>query len=229
MRNSFRAFAILLLFCCLRAQAEDNFIPPRVVYDAQRQVMWALRDGYIMRYDAQRRVLLDTFSLADFSYAIKSETCAPDMVLDENGNLIISSNVDRPLWRIDAQSLKVEEIDLALDTDKTKDIGFTGLFIAAPGVLLGVSAIHGSFWKIDLASHTAQKLALARPIRGACAIGLAGGHGGPLPPPEDRGRMTLCAQGRRASYTIRLTGMRLAELLDAPCAQAGKFHGRPMG
>lgn len=216
-----RLRVLSLLFCCAQAAAGDNHVPPRVLHDQPRGVIWALRDGLIMRYDARTRALLDTFNLPEWSYAIPSASCEPDLAVDENGNLFVTSNVDSPLWRIDAVTRRIERIELALDSDTDKDVGFTGLVPAAPGVLLAVSSVHGSLWKIDLAARTARKLPLDRVLRGACALGLEAG-------PQAPATLILCAPSRYATYGIRIKDMRQAEFQPGACTQGTAFHERPL-
>lgn len=168
-----KLIASLLLFTFAQAQAGDPQIPPRVVFDEARQVLWALEEGRLLRYDTRRRMLLGSLELPAFSHAAGRYACAPDMIADGAGGLLVSSNVEAALWRVEGGGRSVERIELRLDTDLDKELGFTGLVFAGHR-LFAVSSLQGSLWEIDLAARAAKKLPLPRTLRGACSVGLKG-------------------------------------------------------
>ena len=93
--------------------------------------------------------------------------------MDVAGHVIVSSNIAPTLWRIHAESLDAERLDIALDADNDKDVGFTGLLSTSRDHVYAISAIHGSLWRIDLNARRGTKLQMALPLKGACALGFA--------------------------------------------------------
>ena len=142
-------------------------------------------------------------------------SCAPDLVLDPSGAALVSSNIVPALWRIDPETFAVGRHDLALDSDTDKDVGFTGLAVAAEqGVLLAVSAIHGSLWRVDLRRNEAEKAQLSEPVRGACGLAirprdLQPGLSQPL---------VLCVPGAGKGRQVSLSAdLRRGLVIDRPC------------
>lgn len=197
------------------------FFPPRVEHDAARDRIWAINDGLVTLHDGRTRTLVRKIVLPDWSNVVDRHSCAPDLAVDSAGNVIVSSNIAPTVWRINAQGHEVERIDIVLDSDNDKDVGFTGLLSASPEYMFAVSAIHGSLWRIDLGSRRGIKLHMAVPVKGACALGFATRadvgpyrfHEGPVP------RSLLCASTRNGGRRIEVTGLAQATLLDEPCAR----------
>lgn len=127
--------------------------------DAARNRLWVLDQEALTLYDNLNGRRLRRVALPDWVLAGAGDACAPDVVLDRAGGVLVSSNVMPVLWRVDAQSFEVTRIELALDSDTDKDVGFTGLSFAGDGVLIAAGATFGSLWRIDLDNASAGKVA----------------------------------------------------------------------
>ena len=197
------------------------FFPPRVERDAVRDRIWAIDDGAVMLYDGRTRTLVKKIVLPDWTYVIDKYSCSPDLAVDWAGNVLVSSNVMPALWRIDAETLAVNRIDIVLEYDNDKDVGFTGLLSVSANELFAISAIHGSLWRIDLHSRSGAKLDLPTPVKGACALGFANHTDvGPYRIYEGAApRLLLCASTSNGARQIEMTGLAQATVMAAPCPQ----------
>jgi hypothetical protein len=169
----------------------------RVQSDTARNRLWVLHRDAVYVYAITTRRQIGRIVLPDWMYVGEPFNCAPDLALDPSGAAIVSSNVRASLWRLDPERFAVTRHDLELDTDRDKDVGFTGLAFA-DGALFGIDAVHGSLWKIDLATAKAEKIELSAPVRGACGLAR---HPSPGP---DRS-LVLCAVGGKRSHRITLS------------------------
>ncbi len=146
----------------------------RVKVDLARGTRWQLGWGAAYVYDVASESFIRRVPLSGAFFAGARETCLPDMVLRRSGALIVSSNAQPVLWRISPARYEVERFEIALDSDKDRDFGFSGLaWDAQERVLFAVSAVTGTLWRVDLDAATASKVALSSPIHGACGLTLA--------------------------------------------------------
>lgn len=153
------------------ARAEGLHTALRVKMDSQRGRRWELGWGAAFAYDASSGQLIRRIPLADATLAGARIFCRPDLLVSRSGAVIVSSNVEPVLWRIDPDSFEVRRYAIVLDSDLALDFGFSALaWDADEKVLYAASAIAGTLWRIDLDSATAMKIALTSPIRGACAL-----------------------------------------------------------
>jgi hypothetical protein len=127
--------------------------------DAERNRLWVLDQESLTLYDNLNGRRVRRITLPDWVLAGEGYACAPDVVLDRAGAVFVSSNVVPVVWRVDPQSFDVKRIELALDADTDKDVGFTGLSFAGDGVLVAAGATFGSLWRIDLAAASASRVA----------------------------------------------------------------------
>ena len=127
--------------------------------DAERNRLWALDEKALTLYDKLNRRLLRRVILPEWVLAGEAHACAPDVVLDAAGAVFVSSNVVPVLWRVDPQSFEVTRIALTLDSDRDKDVGFTGLSFAGDGTLIATGATFPSQWRIDIGAARASKVA----------------------------------------------------------------------
>ncbi len=200
--------------------AASTFFPPRVERDDARDRIWSLSEGEVLLYHGRARTWAKTIALRGWSSVGAQHSCAADIAVDVAGNVIVSSNIAPTLWRIDAKSLEAERLDIVLDADPDKDVGFTGLLSTSRDRLYAISAIHGSLWRIDLNARRATKLEMANPLNGACALGFA--------PQAERPRtllhvdlmptLHLCASTRTAARRINVTGLAQATLMKESCS-----------
>ena len=111
--------------------------------DNSRNRSWRLGDRGVYLEEPERkqplyiplpgRVILD-----------QTITCSSAMTLSSDGAVVVTSNVDPTLWRIDPDTLSVSSHPLRLTTYAEREVGFTGIaFSAAHRAYFAVSSIHG--------------------------------------------------------------------------------------
>lgn len=151
------------------ASAQENELQVlRIREDPERNRLWLLgRDG-VSLYDNRSGKLLQRVALPGWFYAGTQFGCPPDLALDPSGAVFVTSNVLPVLWRVDPVQLEVTLLEVVLDADQDKDVGFTGLAFAADGTVLAANAIHGTLWQIDLRTASARKVGSYVPVRGMC-------------------------------------------------------------
>jgi hypothetical protein len=143
----------------------------RVKEDRARGRRWELGWGTASAYDVGTGQLVRTVSLSGANLSAGHDACLPDMLLGRSGAVIVSSNAQPSIWRINAERFEIERYDIEVDSDQDKDFGFSGLAWSADEmVLYAVSAATGSMWSIDLASSKASKVELSAPVHGACGL-----------------------------------------------------------
>ena len=140
----------------------------RVRRDAVRNRIWLLGLEDVRVYDAANERLIRRVALPNGSVA--RYACDPDMVLDESGSAIISSNVQARLWRIDGGTFTVSERDITLQERENWDVGFAALVPAGNGKLLALTSLAGSFWSIDLNKGIAHRAAPAAALQNLCGL-----------------------------------------------------------
>jgi hypothetical protein len=143
----------------------------RVKEDRARGRRWELGWGAAYVYDVASGQLVRRIPLPRASFAAAREACLPDMLLSRSGALIVSSNANPALWRISPTRFEVELFDIAVDSNKDNDFGFSGLaWDVDEKVLYAASAVMGTLWRIDLESAAASKIVLSSSIPGACGL-----------------------------------------------------------
>lgn len=148
---------------------------PSVRYrmDPARNRMWVLtRDGVFL-YDAGTPKAIVEVTLPSWQSLDDPYSCLPDLALGPRGEAVVTSNAVPTLWKIDPDTFAVSMHEVTLDTDRNKDIGFSGLaYSAQHGAFFAVSDMHGSLWRIDPLLRKGEKIPLSAPIREACGISL---------------------------------------------------------
>jgi sugar lactone lactonase YvrE len=140
----------------------------RIRADEERNRLWLLDGNAVSLYHNRSGKLVQRIVLPHWTFVGKQYACPPDLTVDAAGAVFVTSNVLPVLWRIDPERFEVTLLELKLDADQDKDVGFTGLAFAEDGTLLAASAVHGSLWRIDVGASTAEKLASSTPVRGVC-------------------------------------------------------------
>ena len=85
--------------------------------------------------------------------------CTPDLAVDAQGAVVVTSNVVPVVWRIDPTTAQVTRHELALDADEGKEFGFTNIRYARhQRAFFAFSATQGSLWRIDPQLCRAQKI-----------------------------------------------------------------------
>jgi hypothetical protein len=72
------------------------------------------------------------------------------------------------LWRVGPQRFEITRIELALDADADKDVGFTGLSLTGDGTFLAAGTTFGSLWHLDPRTASARKIASYPALASAC-------------------------------------------------------------
>ena len=147
---------------------EDKLQVLRIREDPERNRLWLLDHDAVSLYHNRSGKLLQRIVLPGWTSFGTQFGCPPDLALDPSGAVFVTSNVLPVLWRIDPVQFEVTVLDIALDADQDKDMGFTGLVFAADGIFIAANAIHGTLWQIDLRASSAQKVASYAPVRGSC-------------------------------------------------------------
>jgi hypothetical protein len=131
----------------------------RVISDPAHGRRWVLGWGAAYAYDTATGQLIRRVPLSGASLSGARGLRRPDMVLSRSGAVIVSSNVEPVLWRIDPERFEVSRIDIVVDSDKDKDFGFTALsWISDEKTLYAMSTVAATQWRIDLDTATATKL-----------------------------------------------------------------------
>jgi hypothetical protein len=150
-------------------EAQPPDTPSRT--DPARNRTWVLTAGGVSVYDATTSRLIVELSLPGWQWADTQYACPPDLALGPTGEAVVTSNVVPTLWRIDPETLAVSVHEVALDADRGRDVGFSGLaYSAEHGGFLAVSDTHSSLWRIDPLLKTGREVRLFEPIRrtGTC-------------------------------------------------------------
>jgi sugar lactone lactonase YvrE len=87
------------------------------------------------------------------------DSCPPDLLLDRSGAAYVSSNAMPVIWRIDPASHAVERLEIRLEEDADRDIGFSRLAWGTSGrTMYAASSPPGALWRIDLDHLSASKV-----------------------------------------------------------------------
>ena len=170
--------ASLLIASCVGARSmAQSDAPPwpeaptalRIQVDPQEGRAWVLNHDAVYLYDIAPRQLVKRIDLPGWIVVSEDFSCPPDLTLTPSGGALVTSNVVPTIWEIDSESLVVRIHPLSLDVDNEKEVGFTGLAYGRTGEdLFGISAMHGSVWRIDLARNKAYKMPFSRQVADAC-------------------------------------------------------------
>jgi hypothetical protein len=155
------------------AGAERAVPRTRHQLDTQRNRIWVLdRDGAYL-YDLAAPDRARHVPLPSWQSVGEPSGCAPALALGPRGEVLVSSDVMRSVWRIDPDSTHVTEHELTLDADVDKEVGFSALaYVSEQRIYIGFSHFHGTLWRIDPASREAHRIALDAPLSRACGIAI---------------------------------------------------------
>lgn len=161
------SLAMLLSGVAFAAQAATGEFVLRSQTDAAHDRLWVLKADALYAYEASSRKLIRRVPLPGWTYVGDLYgVCPPDLLVSASGSALVTSNIVPTLWEVDSNKLTVRKRSLALDADRDKDVGFTALaFDGERRQLLANSAMHGSFWRIDLAASRAYRIAASAPLR----------------------------------------------------------------
>ena len=205
MRSRFLWFLAAALFWS-SAMAD----PVRHRLQPERARAWVIEGNGLFLDEVRkprRAITLPGWQWAGGAYA-----CAPDVAIGPRGEAVVTSNVLPVVWKIDPDTLAVSVHRLQLDADGDKDVGFSGLvYSERNGAFFAVSELHGTLWRIDPLLRRAQKIALAEPVRGACAVSIQR---------QERASLfsRLCLRGQSESRLLHLAAdQRSAYVHPAGC------------
>jgi hypothetical protein len=179
MSSSFRyalrgALLAISLSACSHRGVEEHKTPlveVRVQLDAERNRVWLLTRKGLALIDTLAPDTIRAIKLPDWQFAGQPYGCLPDLALGPKGEVVVSSDVMPALWRVDPNTLGATRHELTPDADNDKDVGFTIIrFIPAQGVYLGVSAPHGTLWRIDRGFKYAHRLMRQIPRGSDCGV-----------------------------------------------------------
>jgi len=139
--------------------------------DPARGRLWVLDASGLALHDSINGRRLRHVELPGLFLAGGDELCPPDLAFDAAGTVFVSSDVLPVIWRVEPERFEVTRIELALDADQHKDVGFTGLSFASDGIVIAAGATFPSLWRIDLNRASASKVASYPPSAGACEPG----------------------------------------------------------
>jgi hypothetical protein len=219
--------ALILLAGCDSGTAprqEAAYEPPlptaRYRIDPERGRVWLLARDAVFVYDLARPERV-TVPLPGWVTLDAAWSCPPDLALGPSGEAVVTSNTLPTLWRIDPDTLAVTVHPLALDADRDKDVGFSGLaYSAQQGAFIAASYAHGSLWSIDPRLERAQKIPVSAPLREACGLAVQSRS---LQPVLSR-LSDVCVSTPRGGYSVVLTPhSRSAQVYAAPCAGPSPF------
>ena len=154
--------ALFLGAGCDSSERQSSPWPPYLQLlrtDAAHNRLWVFERDALSVHDNTNGRRLRRLVLPDWIMLRAEYGCAPDLVVDAQGVAYASSNVQPVIWRIDPASYEVTRIELTLESDADKDVGFSGLEMSGEGALLASGATFGSLWRIDLVAARAVKLA----------------------------------------------------------------------
>lgn len=141
--------------------------------DPARNRLWVLDPSGLTLHDSLNGRRLRHVALpGDLFLAAGDRVCRPDIAFDAAGTVFVSSDVLPVIWRVDPQRFEVTRIEIALETDADKDVGFTGLSIAGDGIVIAAGTTFASIWRIDLDAARASKVASYPKSRPACDPGV---------------------------------------------------------
>ena len=205
---SVKATALALFLASAPLAAE----PLRTVHDAARNRVWVLDSDAVYLIEGTQK---KRFDLPGWVHAREPYICAPDLAVDAQGAVVVTSNVMPVLWRIEPAKAQVTKHELTLDADTDKDLGFTGLTYAPDqGVFFGVSATYGSLWRIDPLLRRAQKIQSSAALSDACGL--------TVERVNTRRTVVLCARGGPSAGRVHLApDQRSAYVRSEPCLGAG--------
>jgi len=139
--------------------------------DTARSRIWVLDATGLALHDSVNGRRLRHVELPGLFLAGSDHLCPPDLAFDATGTVFVSSDVLPVIWRVDPERFEVTRIELALDADHAKDVGFSGLSFASDGIVIAAGATFPSLWRIDLNRASASKVASYPPSAAACDPG----------------------------------------------------------
>lgn len=138
--------------------------------DPARNRIWILDSHGLFVYDTSTGKLLE-IPLPSWHWVGMPHSCAPDVALGPEGEVVVTSNVVPVIWRIDPKTLNVSKHELALDADNNKDVGFSRMVYSTENnAYFAISDVYGSLWRIDRSLRHGQKIARVEMAQRACSV-----------------------------------------------------------
>lgn len=127
----------------------------RVLPDESRSRVWILtsRAVYLRESGAPTK----RFTMPGRVHMDCAGDCQPDLLVEPAGSVLVSSNIQPDLWRIDPEAASSVKVPIALEQDSGKDFGFTQLRFGPHGQIDVRGTLDRAEWQIDLAAQRASK------------------------------------------------------------------------
>jgi hypothetical protein len=161
---------LILAGCAIQAYAQDTAL--RVKQDTPRNRVWTLTRDAVQVHELSTQRLVRRIELPGWVYVGEPFGCPPDLVVTPSGAVVVASNVLPTIWHIDPHTFAPRQLELSLNADREKDVGFTALDFAADGTLRAASQSPRALWRIDVAAARGYKIR-SEPARNGCEV-----HGG---------------------------------------------------
>ena len=158
-RNLLAALAAAAFAMPLTASAAEPLGEAvRIRHDDLRNRTWVVGVGgaYLLEAGAPAR----RFRLPGWVLLACAGDCQPDLMVEPGGTVLVSSNIQPDLWRVDPEASTAVRMPIAPEGDAMKDVGFTGLRHGEHGQIDVTGTLDGAAWQIDLAAGRAVKLHL---------------------------------------------------------------------
>jgi len=138
--------------------------------DPARNRVWILNSHGLFVYDTTTGKLLE-IPLPSWQWVGMPHSCAPDVALGPQGEVVVTSNVVPVIWRIDPKTLTVSKHELTLDADNNKDVGFSRMVYSTENnAYFAISDVHGSLWRIDPSLRHGRKIARVDMAQRTCGV-----------------------------------------------------------
>jgi hypothetical protein len=141
----------------------------RVRADTPRNLVWTLMRDAVQVHELSTQKLVRRIELPDWFYVGKPYGCPPDLIVSPSGAVVVASNVVQTIWHIDPHTFAPRRLELSLNADGDKDVGFTALDFAPDGTLVAASQSPRALWRIDVAAARGYKIH-SEPARNDCEI-----------------------------------------------------------
>jgi hypothetical protein len=144
-----------LLLECATASLGDNAAIIAVKQDGARGSTWILGHDALYLYQPAAPATIKRFGLPNWRYVTRAFACPPDVAIGPDGVVIVSSNIEPTLWRVDPGGTVAVEIPVQRIDRPAEDMGFTDLEVSPAGTVWARGAADRSRWRIDLGKRTA--------------------------------------------------------------------------
>jgi len=170
-------FSALAAAGCIQSYHQDPQDPVAVESQALRVSLdrtygrrWELEWNAAVAYDGKTGALIGRVPITASQSGARG-TCRPDLIVSRSGAVLVSSNAEPVVFRIDPSSFEVRRYDIAPNAEHDKDFGFSALaWDVEEKVLYARGSTTGTMWRIYLDSGMATKVASAPKAGNVCRL-----------------------------------------------------------